>query len=489
MNEKDSKSQNDHPNPGPDKKSIESKIDSWVKSWETPKSDQNEKSKILNDDSDQNINEFQMQSAESFKKNKKADSWFKSINPFNPDSIKQEESWIHNDLLEPVVIDESKIRKRLSRWFFIAFIAFAIWAVFAPIDGGVTALGQVVVSGYRKAVQHPTGGIVREILVSDGDLVEEGQVLIKINPLTLQANLGAIESDFINVLSIEARLKAERLGQKIVWPEILNTLSNQQQIKESIVTQEALHLSRRREFEETIRARQAQLKSLVTEELNLTQLAKEGLVPRASAEQAMRNRLESENLINTFKSTYIKQIETDLAEMQKRHETLQLQLEAAKFDESHASIKSPATGTVIGLKVVTVGGVITSGQLLAEVVPIDAKLVVDVKLPVNVIDRVKKDALVDLRFTAFNMNTTPTVPGRVLKVGSDKVMPDRTKPGEPDFEYYAAVVETTTEGTKMLGDLHVQPGMPVDVIIKTGKRSFFSYVMKPITDRLNLSFK
>jgi len=419
----------------------------------------------------------------------KADSWVDSTKPFDPKRIKKENPQVDTEALEPVVIEESKIRKRFTRFFFLAFILFVTWALYAPIDGGVTASGTVVVSGYRKAVQYPLTGVVREILVSDGDEVTEGQVLIKVNPLTLQANLGTIESDLINVLASEARLKAERLNTAIKWPELFNSLSNQPQVAEAKVTQEELFKARRHEYIETMRARQEQLKSLIKEEKNLTTLADEGLVPKANAEQAMRNRLESENLINNFVSTYLKQTETDLAEAQKKREALQLQLEAAKYDEEKASIVAPISGNIMGLKVVTVGGVITVGQVLAEIVPKDSKLVVDVKLPANVIDRVKKDAIVDLHFTAFNSATTPTVPGRLIKVGSDRQLPDKTKVGEPDFEYYSGQVETTPEGLKMLGKLNVQAGMPVDVVIKTGTRSFFSYIMKPISDRVIWAFK
>lgn len=419
----------------------------------------------------------------------KADSWAQSTKPFDPKRIKREDSQVDTEALEPVVIEESKIRKRFTRFFFIAFILFSAWAVYAPIDGGVTASGTVVVSGYRKAVQYPLTGVVREILVSEGDEVAEGQVLIRVNPLTLQANLGTIESDLINVLASEARLKAERLNTKITWPELFSSLSNQPQVEEAKVTQEELFKARRHEYTETIRAREAQLKSLIKEEKNLGTLAEEGLVPKANAEQAMRNRLESENLINAFVSNFLKQTEVELAEVQKKRESLQLQLEAAKFDEEKASIVAPIGGVIMGLKVVTVGGVITTGQVLAEVVPKDSKLVVDVKLPANVIDRVKKDAIVDLHFTAFNAATTPTVPGRLIKVGTDRQLPDKTKPGEPDFEYYSAQVETTPKGMEMLGKLNIQPGMPVDVVIKTGTRSFLSYIMKPISDRVIWAFK
>jgi len=419
----------------------------------------------------------------------KADSWVQSTKPFDPERIKREDPRIDAEALEPVVIEESKIRKRFARFFFVAFILFGVWAVYAPIDGGVTASGTVVVSGYRKVVQYPLTGVVREILVSEGDEVTEGQILIRVNPLTLQANLGTIESDLINVLASEARLKAERLNTPIKWPALFNSLANQPQVAEAKVTQEALFKVRRQEYVETVRARREQLKSLIKEEKNLGILAEEGLVPKANAEQAMRNRLESENLINAFVSNYLKETEIQLAEAQKRREALQLQLEAAKFDEEKASIVSPIGGVILGLKVVTVGGVITAGQILAEVVPKDSKLVVDVKLPANVIDRVKKDAVVDLHFTAFNAATTPTVPGRLIKVGTDRQLPDKTKPGEPDFEYYSAQVETTSEGMQMLGKLNIQPGMPVDVVIKTGTRSFLSYMIKPISDRVIWAFK
>lgn len=501
MSEKESQLTSEKDSSDAQKQQIESKADSWVKAWEAHDSLSSETQENQNrrgDDSetltDESIRDERIGLAGE---NSMDFSQEPSFQPYNKNQNTQDPFLKKNEIgdleegseLEPVVMDETRVRRKLTYIFFISFFIFVAWAVYAPIDAGVTTQGQVVVSGYRKAVQHPTGGVIREILVSDGDFVEEGQTLIKINPLTLQANLGTIETNYITILATEARLKAERFNTSITWPTVFQNLTNQDQIKEVKTTQEALFKARRREFIDTIQARQSQLKSLITEEQNLSELAKEGLVPKASAEQAMRNRLESENLINTFKSTFIKQVETDLVEAQKQRESLQLQLEAAKFDEAHASIQSPATGTIIGLKVVTVGGVITSGQLLAEVVPKDTKLVVDAKLPATVIDKVKVGALVDLHFTAFNAATTPTVPGRVTKVGSDRVLPDKSKPGEPDFEYYAAQVETTEEGLAMLGQLEVKPGMPVDVVIKTGTRSFLSWLIKPIADRVIWAFK
>lgn len=413
----------------------------------------------------------------------KVDSWIQSWNPYDPKKENPKE-------MEPVTIQESKIRKRAARWFFVGFAIFLVWAFYAPIDQGVTTSGQVVVSGYRKAIQHPTGGVVREILVNEGDLVKRDQVLIRVNPLNAQATVSKIQSDLINVLVTEARLRAERNeAPDIHWPKELGSLGNKEKISEAKLTQEKLFNARRREIIDTIAARKAQQKSLIDEEQNLAQLAKEGYVPRASAEQALRNRLESETTVTTFRANYLKQLETELSQMQKERDALFMQLAAAQFDEQHANIKSPVDGKIVGLKVFTVGGVVTGGQMLAEVVPQDSKLVVDVKLPATVIDRVKVGETVDLHFTAFNAITTPTVPGKVTKVGADRVLPDKTKVGEPDYEYYPGQIETTPEGLRMLGDLNIQPGMTVDVVIKTGERSFMSYLLKPISDRLIWAFK
>jgi len=412
----------------------------------------------------------------------KADSWIQSWNPYNPERLENQD-------LQPVMVEESKIRQKAARWFLMAFAIFALWAFFAPIDAGVTVTGQVIVSGYRKAVQHPTGGVVKDILIREGDSVKEGDTLITVNPLSTEANLSTIELQYLNALVAEARLKAERVGGAIVWPHELSKISDAAAVREAKSIQEKLFQARRSEYMQTVEARRLQLVSLKQEQASLDELAKEGFVPKATAAQAMRNRLETETALNTFQTNYFKQVETELSEIQKNRDALQSRFAAAQFDRDRSEIKAPTSGTIVGLKVHTVGGVISAGQILAEVLPNEGKLVADIKVPANVIDKVRKGLVADMHFTAFNANTTPTVPGVVKMVGVDKVIPDKTKPGEPDFEYYSAQVETTPEGMAMLGNLNIQPGMPVDVVVKTGERSFVSYLIKPISDRMIRAFK
>jgi protease secretion system membrane fusion protein len=140
---------------------------------------------------------------------------------------------------------------------------------------------------------------------------------------------------------------------------------------------------------------------------------------------------------------------------------------------------------VVGLKVFTVGSVVGSGVVMMEVVPKDEALIVQVKFPANSIDKVRVGMEAQLRFTAFNVDTTPVVPGIVKLVGADKEPSQQGTEGE----FYLGQVETTPEGLEMLGKLKVQPGMNVDVIIKTGERSFMSLFMKPMTDKAVKAFR
>jgi protease secretion system membrane fusion protein len=122
-------------------------------------------------------------------------------------------------------------------------------------------------------------------------------------------------------------------------------------------------------------------------------------------------------------------------------------------------------------------------------VPSDGRLITEIKVPPNLIDKIRVGLKADIRFVAFNQTTTPVIGGRIVLVGSDLQLGQESKDPNAPKEYYLAQVEVTTEGQKSLGNLHVQPGMPVDVIIKTGERTFMSYFLKPLTDKLARSFK
>ena len=411
----------------------------------------------------------------------KADSWIKSWNPYHPDLIKDRP-------LEPIAIEESKIRKSATKIFLIGFFIFMIWAFTAPIDAGVSSMGTVMVEGYRKSVQHPTGGVIDQINVKEGDLVVEGETLFKLNPLKAEAELAATQLQYINALVTEARLVAERDEDvKIHWPKELKQFVDNDQVEEAKKTQQKLFKTRRSEYTSAMHSRSVQIKSLTEESINNQILAKEGYVSQAQANQAIRSRLDTEMAMNQLRGTYFKEIDSQLSEIQKTRDALKDRLQSLNFELESTNIKAPSSGTLIGLKVNTVGGTINPNQTVAEIVPKDATLTIDAQVSPGIIDRVKMGQEADLRFTGFNQNITPVVIGNVSLIGADKLPPPPGSATQKE-EYYLVQIKVSKENLKVLGNTQIQPGMQVDVIFKTGERTFMSYLIKPLSDKVAKAF-
>ena len=436
--------------------------------------------------------------------------WIDSWNPYAPDKLQGKG-------LKPVEIEESDIRRNASRWFMGFFAVFLAWSFFAPIDAGVTVPAQVSVLGNRKTVQHPSGGVVQEIMVREGAEVQAGQVLLRVNPLKSDADLTGVELQYINLLASESRLKAERDGSGgIRWEEELTRRfkPSDVHVQEAKNLQQQLFNSRRAEYNSQVsslneqingmtammQAKRTQQRSIREEMTNTIKLAKDGFVPQMQANQAERQNSDIEAsiastqseiaraklAISQVRTALLKDIDNQLQEIQKNRDAFLTKLDAVKFDRDQAEVRAPVSGSVVGLKVFTVGGVIGPGTVLMEVVPKDENLIVQAKIPSSAIDRVQVGMETDMRFTALNRDTTPVIPGVVKVVGADK------EPGannDKDSEYYLGQVEATPEGLKMLAGLKVQPGMSVDVVIKTGERTFMSMLLKPLTDKFAMAFK
>lgn len=452
--------------------------------------------------------------------------WVQSFDPYVQDDL------LVRPGLHPIQLEESKTKTTLAKYALVAIVAFLVWATFAPIDGGVHIPGTVVVQGNRKAVQHPEGGVIEKILVREGSVVKQGDTLVRINPLSLEAQLNAVDLDYINALVIESRLSSEREGLASVrWLPELSTFGDAPKVREAKASQESIMQSRRRDLEGRvnilsqeaaglegqirelgglINVRKGQLKSINEDVNNLKQLAAEGFVPQSKANELQRNQSDliagisattseiskarsslSEARLKALqeRSAFLKEVDTELSEVQKNRKAFKLNAESIKFNLSLAELKAPSDGIVVGLQVFTEGGVIKAGEKLMDIVPQSEQLIVHAKVPTNLIDKVKTGLPADLRFTAFNATTTPVVPGTITLVGADKLLKSAQDDVSTPAEYYMAYVETTAEGLKQLGSNQVQAGMTVDVIVKTGQRTFMSYLLKPILDRFAVSFK
>jgi protease secretion system membrane fusion protein len=421
-----------------------------------------------------------------------------------------------------------------SRWGWIIVLAGVLgslgWMAVAPLDQGVQVQGTVIVAGNRKSVQHPTGGIVDEVLVREGDVVKAGQVLARMNVTQARAEAEMMRFQVLTGRAMEARLKAEDTGAAAVkFPALLisdATSKADPRVPSLLQLQLQLFASRRAalqselaSMDQSIQGVEFQLKGLLQsrqekrsqlitmdEQLtNMRELAIEGYVPRnrmleldrqsaqlkgALAEDTGNiGRLEKQIQEVTMRKEqrlqeYKKEVRSQLTEIQRDTESAAQRLAAADFALSNTEVKSPADGAVVALSVFTPGAVISPGFRIMDVVPQDARLEIEGQVPVHLIDKVKPELPVELMFTAFNQRKTPHIAGVVTKVSADRLTDEKT--GAPYFKLYA---EATAAGIVRLRDEKVRPGMPVEVFVKTGERTMLNYLIRPILDRVHSALR
>ena len=415
---------------------------------------------------------------------------------------------------------------RWGMWLVIVgFGGFLCWASFAPLDRGVPVSGSVVVTGNRKAVQHPGGGVIAQLRVHDGDKVQAGQVLAVMNTVNTQTRRDALQSQLRSLQLQMARLRAERTGESdLALPPELMAVRDEPEVVEQLTLQRQLLLNRRAALrselaaidegvagtqallagmQSLLRSKQQQ-KQLLNEQLSgIRGLAAKGYVARnqllsmegqlASVEgeiaethgsigRLQRQIIELRLQAQQRRDEYSKEVNSQLADGQAQLAALKNQLEKAQADLHDTQIRAPVTGTVVGMAVFTEGGVIQAGQQLMEIVPEDSPMEVEARVPVELIDKVHPALPVELLFSAFDQSTTPRVAGEVTMVGADRLVDAQT--GKP---YYALRVKVTREGMDQLQGLTIRPGMPVEGFIRTGERTLMNYLLKPLTDRLHLA--
>lgn len=408
----------------------------------------------------------------------------------------------------------------------LGFGGFLLWAALAPLDEGVPTQGQVAIDTKRKAVQHLSGGIVDEVLVHEGQLVKQGDVLLRLDPAVSKANFEQVRQRYLGLRAIEGRLLAEQTaaGKIAFHPDLLREQNNPE-IKRHMTTQEQLLNSRRAalkadlaSLQENVRGQQALIESLqailpnrreqlklLSEELKHTKsLAKDGYVPRNRQLELERLVGDANNAISNVlaevtraqstiadlrqraiarQQEYRKEVDTLMADVQREVESERLRYEAAQADFSRMDIKAPASGQVVGLTAQTVGGVISPGQKIMDIVPEKANLLLEANIQPHLIDKVAQGMEADVRFNTFANSPQLVVQGRVVSISNDLL----SAPDNPQLAYYLARIEVTAEGRKQLGSRQLQPGMPVEVVIKTGERSMLTYLLHPLTKRLAAS--
>lgn len=415
---------------------------------------------------------------------------------------------------------------RLGWWIAIAGVGgFLVWASLAPLDQGVPVSGTVTVATNKKAIQHPTGGIVEEILVKEGDVVKAGQPLVKMNDVQAKAQAEMSRGQYFTARAAEARLTAERDDkQSVAFPPELESAKKDPRVSSNISLQNQLFGARRSAMQIELAAidenlaglelqshgsqeslvSQKQQEKFLKEQLDgMRDLAKDGYVSRnrlldlerayaqiaGSISESIGNIGRAQRQISELKlrraqrqQEYQKDLRAQLSDVQREAAALKNHLISQDFDLANTVLKAPVDGTVVGMNVFTRGGVIAPGFRMMDIVPSEDLLIVEGQVPVNLIDKVHDGLKTDLIFSAFNQNQTPHVPGVVTFVSADRLVDERS--GAP---YYKMKAKVTPEGMKMIAHLQIRSGMPVELFIKTGERTMMNYLLKPIFDRAKSS--
>jgi protease secretion system membrane fusion protein len=443
------------------------------------------------------------------------------LNPSQPTEVAVKEP------VAPASHDPKKA-SRIGMWALIAgFGIFLVWAAFAPLDEGVPSPGMVAINTKRKTVQHPIGGIVKEVLVGEGDRVTEGQPLLRLDEAATRAQYESVRQRYLGYRAVQGRLIAEQSGAATITfhPDLVSA-ANDPLIRSHMDTQQQLFQSRKsalradmRGLQEGIEGQQALIRSyqgvlenrrgqiaLLNDELKHTrELVKEGYTPRnrqlelermlsdsnGSTAELLGNIARAQSSIGEYRQKlisrqqeYFKEVESQLGEVAREAQSDEAKFRALADDMNRVEIKSPAAGQVVGLTVQTVGAVIQAGQKLMDVVPENELLLIETRIAPNLIDRVHAGLPVDIRFNSFAHSPHMVLDGKVVSVSGDLLTDQQT-----NVQYYLSRVSVTPEGYKKLGKRVMQPGMPVEVVLKTGERSLLVYLLHPLTKRIAASMK
>lgn len=417
---------------------------------------------------------------------------------------------------------------RVGLWLMLLFFGVGgLWASFAPISSAAVARGQVISESNRKTVQHLEGGIIEELLVRDGETVTAGQPLVRLRATTAEARKDLISNQYVAAKALETRLLAEQDGKdELVFPEAVMAKQEEPKVQETIATQQRLFKTRKQALEGELgvieqrikqlndqigglRAQQASVKEqmrLIKEEADVVEkLLLSGNAQRPRFLALKRREAELQGASGQFASEIarIQQAvgEAELAKMNAENEFLNgvvkelrdVQVQISDLEQNlkastdvfeRTVISSPLEGTVVGLKFHTVGGVISPGVPIMDIVPKDDRLVVEAQVLPQDIDEVHEGLIARVRLTPYKSRRIPPLEGKVTQVSADSFTDQKT-----GMSYYTARVEIDANFMKHLRNVELQPGMPADVLIVTGERTFLAYLLSPLSDSMYRAFR
>jgi len=413
---------------------------------------------------------------------------------------------------------------------------FGAWAAVAPLDGAVVASGSFVATGQNKQVQHLEGGIIRKMLVNEGDLVEEGQPLLRLDDTAVKAKLRSLVLRRYRLIAMAARLTAEINSlDKLQLPEALAQQASDPDVKFVLQGQDAQLTARRttllaqeevlrREISglrETIRGYQAQVDSntrrlaLFDEEIkDKSYLLERQIIKKTDvlnlqrAEASVSGDLgellgrigdakdriaRADQQMVQLRAAAIQKAVEELREAESDLDDVNEQIRATRDVAERTEVRAPVRGIVVKLHRHTAGGVVGPGDLILELLPVNDELVIEARVNPTEITHVKVGQNALVRLTALNQRLTPMIDGKVVYVSADTV-PDQSAQREIDSEtrrdsFIMRVRIYEADAHSKVENFRPTPGMPADLYIKTGQRTFFNYMMRPILDSFSRAFR
>lgn len=402
------------------------------------------------------------------------------------------------------------------------------WTMTTDISGAVIATGQLVVDSNIRKVQHPTGGVVGEILVRDGDQVKAGDVVVRLDATITRANLAIVTKGLDQLRARKARLEAERddlaaieipqqLAERADEAGVAAIIAGERKLfdlrkaarkgQKSQLHQRIAQLGKEIDGLTAQAAAKAQEIVLIKKELKgahelwdknlypitkLTQLEREATRLEGERGQLIAEKARAEGRISETEIMIV-QVDRDLAsEVARELRDIEAQIDeflerkvAAEDQLKRIDIRTPVDGIVYQSTVHTVGGVITSsGEPIMQIVPASDKLIVEAKVAAQDISQLHVGQPATLRFVSFNRRTTPTLNGEVSRISADAMTDERS-----GATYYSIRISLSSEELSRLGEVNLVPGMPVETFVKTDDRKVISYLLKPLTDQFARAFR
>ncbi|MBB5665654.1 HlyD family type I secretion periplasmic adaptor subunit [Rhizobium redzepovicii] len=412
---------------------------------------------------------------------------------------------------------------------FTSFGGFGFWAATAPLASAVIAQGSFVATGNNKIVQHLEGGIIKEMRVSEGDTVREGDILLTLDPTASRSNERMLQLRRLRLEAVVTRLRAEAQGlREFQLPAIVTKEAGDPDINAIIQSQNIVFHSKQIKLEEQLNLIEKNIQSLeyrfagytgqkesferqlslLTEERDSkARLVKVGYMRKTdllAIERAIADAMgdiarlngeinESEAEIAKFRQEAVIAVNSNKQAALDALETAESDLDSVREQMREAAgvlerttIRSPVSGTVVRSYFHTAGGVITTGKPIMEILPAHVPLILEAQVLRTSIDQLREGEMASVRLTALNRRTTPVLEGKVFYVSADSI---EENAGLSVKDVYIVRVAIPDSEIARVHNFHPVPGMPAEVLIQTSERTFFEYISKPITDSMSRAFK